>query len=107
MEINDFFYELQKKLETFNINGDLTLHGNCIIWEYSVDYDMFVDEKYDYYDDDYESVYETPSMEENLMDIYSYDVSKIEIAMIELNEIDNWVITNPEITANTITFKIY
>ena len=37
MNISELFEEIQNKFLPEYLNGELTLHGNCIIWTYNLD----------------------------------------------------------------------
>ncbi len=109
MNISELFEEIQNKFLPEDLNGELTLHGNCIIWTYNLDeeeVEIIVPN-----DDEDEDAplfdFESSSSEELLQDAYDEDILLIEQLLDELEESGNWSFSEPEISENIISFKIF
>lgn len=107
MNINELYKEIQNRFQTEDLNGELTLHGNCIHYEYNLDNDC--EEIYESNEDDDENYFsfESSSAEELLQEAYASDKELIEGFLDEIDEIDNWSFSESEIGDNIISFKIY
>jgi hypothetical protein len=108
MNISELFEKLQDKFLPEEINGEFSLHGNCIIWEYNLDNDSeeisisTMDE-----DEEQYFVFEASSPEEILLETHGDVLEQVEFYLDELEELDNWTISESEIVDNTISFKIF
>lgn len=108
MNISELFEKLQDKFLPEEINGEFSLHGNCIIWEYNLDNDSeeisisTMDEDEEQYFD-----FEASSPEEILLETHGDVLEQVEFYLDELEELDNWTISESEIVDNTISFKIF
>lgn len=106
MNINELFEELQDNILD-ELNGELILEGNCIIWSYDIDRDgMPIEEKTDDEDElefDFSSI---KSSEELLQDAYDEDLMSIQTYVDSLDE-DCWTFSDPEIGETVISFKIF
>lgn len=112
MNINELFEKLlQDRFLSEELNGEITLHGNCIIWEYYLENDGEEVEIYtnfeDYYDEEIEFDFKSLSSEELLLEAYDKDLEMIKSYLDKLEEIDNWSFSDPYIIDNTIAFKIF
>jgi len=106
MDINELFEIIQDKFPSEDLNGEFALHGNCIIWTYSLDNDF---EEIEALNDDDESYFgfESKSSEELLQEAYDDDFALLEGLFDELEESDNWSFSDSEINENIISFKIF
>jgi len=110
MNINELFEKLQDKFLPEEINGEFTLNGNCIIWEFTLDCSTHSDETtIPVFNDDeeYEIIYEYSTPEEQLLDEYNKIFEQIELFLDELDELDVWTISDSDILENSISFKIF
>lgn len=107
MNINELFEEIQDKFSFDELNGDVVLVGNCIIWEYDLDNDSKEIPAPDENDDEIVFDFESSSSEELLLEAYNEDIVAIEQLLDELEETDKWSFSEPEICENTISFKIF
>ena len=106
MNISELLEAIQESCFIDEINGEFTLHGNCIIWTYNLDKDSKETESsYDEDDDSY--CFDTASPEELLLDAYHEDLESLEEFLDEIEEINNWTISDPETNENIISFKIF
>lgn len=108
MNISELFEKLQDKFLPEEIVGEFSLHGNCIVWEYNYDdcneevsIPIIDDEEEHYFD------FETSTPEENMNETHTEIVEQVELYLDELDELDNWTISESEIVDNTISFKIF
>ena len=106
MSINELFETIQEKFLPEDLEGEFILQGNCIIWSYNLDNDS-EEIELPSWDEDEEFLFESMSPEELLQDAYIADSEKIEGLLDELEETDNWTLSEPEIIENTISFKIF
>jgi methionine synthase II (cobalamin-independent) len=108
MNINELFEKLQDKSLSEDTNGEFSIHGNCIIWEYcyeeyndNVSIPIFEDYDEQYFD------FETGTPEENMLETYNEILEQLQLYLDELDELENWVISEPDIVDNTISIKIF
>jgi len=106
--LNEFFYD-------DNSNGELILLGNCIIWKYK-NINNTYDNEFDYLLSDYIN-----DEEEDIIDLgltiktndellyEKYDEMKnlMELYISQIDNIEHWSFSNPDIIDNYITFKIF
>lgn len=107
MNINELFETIQNKLLFENLNGEFTLHGNCIIWTYNLDNDSEDIEEPNEDDDEQDFGFESQSSEELLQEAYDNDFAILERILDELEETDNWEFSEPETNKKIISFKIF
>jgi hypothetical protein len=112
MNINELFTNILSKFSTEDLCGEFTLEGNCIVWTYILDnYDNTDDIRSFYCDDEEDDLldfnFESTSSEELLLEAYDTNFQKIEALLDELDETENWTISEPETTDDTISFKIF
>lgn len=111
MNIALLFEKIEERFADDDINGTYALDGNCIIWTYDLDSDCEdVQIPYINEDGDEELFYfdaESVSNEELLQEAYEEDHELLEIFLDELEETENWSISDPDILDNTISFKIF
>jgi hypothetical protein len=111
MNINELFKTIQHKFSPEDLNGEFTIEGNCIVWTYVLDnYDTTNYTRCNYDDDDddlLEFEFESASSEELLLENYECDFQKIEALLDELDETENWTISDSETIDDTISFKIF
>jgi len=107
MNINELFEEIQDKFSPEDLNGELELHGNCIVWTYVLSNDA--EEIPVLNDDDEEQIYsfECSSTEELLQEAYDEDVQLIKEFLDKIEEIDNWSFSDADTIDDTISFKIF
>jgi len=105
MNINELFETIQDEFHSEELNGEFLLDKNIIIWTYIITEDC---EEAEYLDDDEESFnYEVVSSEEALHEAYQEDFTKLEEFLNDIEEIDNWTVSDTEIDDDVIVFKIY
>ena len=108
MNINELFEKIQDKFVPEDLNGEFTLQGNCIIWSYNIINDSEeIDAPSGDEDDELNFSFESASTEELLQDAYIADSEKFEELLDELEESDNWTLSDPETIENVISFKIF
>ena len=108
MNINQLFNKLQEDFITDESIGELTLQGNCIVWSYLLEGDceeVNLSECDD--DDDIYNQFESITSDEILEDISTDYIESIKLFLDELNEVENWSFSDPDIIDDTITFKIF
>jgi len=106
MKINELFEELQDNVLE-ELNGEIILEGNCIIWSYDIDRDgiAIIDDTED--DDDLEFDFDSiRSSEELLQEAYAEDLFSIQSYVDGLEEND-CTFSEPEIGETTISVKIF
>jgi hypothetical protein len=106
MNINELFEELQDNV-LVELNGEIILEGNCIVWSYDIDRDgmPICDNVED--DDEFEFDFGSiKSSEELLQDAYDEDLLSIQSYVDGLGE-DDWIFSEPEIGETTISIKIF
>ena len=107
MNISDLFEEIQDRFSPEDLNGELTLHGNCIVWSYKMESDIEDECESCDIDDDDPISFDCVSCEELLQDAYIEDSEKIETFFDELNQANDWTFSDADIVENTISFKIF
>jgi len=105
MNIDELFEKIEDKYLLENINGELTLHSNSIIWEYSLDDEEI--ETIEIESDELEFDFQSENTEELLLNAYNKDFELLQKILDELEEFDNWAFSDPEIIENSISFKIF
>lgn len=103
MNINELFEQLEEYFAFNELNGELTLIGSEIVWDYSLE--PSVDDNDDDMENEEEDI-EIKSNEEILLDVYDDDIERINLFLDEANEIDYWDISDPEIFDDCISFTI-
>jgi len=107
MEIKELFEKLQEEFQPEDLNGELILHGNNIVWTYKLDDNCEeLENFYGMYEDEISFDFESASSEEILRDAASDDLDLIENFMESIEEIDNWNISDTDIAGEIISFKI-
>jgi hypothetical protein len=107
MDINELLEKLQERFLPEDLKGEFTAHGNCIIWEYNLDNDVEEIEAPNADSDELEFDFESSSSEELLHEAYNKDHELLEIFLDEIDEFNNWTLSDPEINENVISFKIF
>jgi hypothetical protein len=107
MNINELFEDLQDNVLD-DLNGELILEKNCIIWSYDIDRDgaMVENESNDDIDEFEYCFSSVNSSEEILQQAYNEDLSIIETYIAELDDNANWSFSDPKIGESVISFKI-
>jgi len=108
MDINELFDRLQDEGLMDNLNGELILEENSIIWTYDLNKNSKEIEASD--DDDFEEqefYFESSSSEELLLETYDEDLENIQEILDELGETDNWTFSEPETNKTIISFRIF
>jgi len=107
MNINELFELVQDNLDHEEMNGELIIQGNCIIWSCNINSIDDGDEDDFSYDEEDVFSFESSSNEEKLNEYYSEDLETIQRVFDELGEYDNWSFSDPEIIDDTISFKVF
>ncbi len=107
MNINELFEKIQDRFLPEDLNGEFNLHGNCITWEYDLNNDSEEITAPDNDDDELQFDFESESPEELLLNAYNEDTELLESLLDEIEEYDNWSLSEPEIGETTISFKIF
>jgi len=107
MKVNELFEKLEEKFLPEDLNGELQLQGNCIIWTYNLDNNSEEIEPPEGDDDDLSFNFEATSPAELLQDACDDDMESIKGFLDELDEYDNWTFSEPETVGNIISFKIF
>jgi len=107
MNINELYEVIQNELFPDELNGEFLLHGNVIIWSYNLTEDTeeltFLNE-----DDEEETFsFEATTSEELLQEAYQEDFNKLQEFLDNIEETDNWTISDSEIVDDVIIFKIF
>ena len=107
MNINELFEKIQDEYLPEDLNGEFTLAGNLIVWSYDLDEnseDISVDDEDD---EDYGFSFDAESPEELLLEAYREDLELLETLLDEIEESENWTVSEPETIDNLITFKLF
>ena len=107
MNINELFEKIQDEIEIEELEGELVLHGNCIIWTYKLDDAEELEGFYDLDEDEICFDFESTCDEELLQDAYIKDIEKITDIIDQLEELDNCTFSDPETNDDVISFKIF
>jgi len=107
MNINELFEKIQDKFLPEELNGEFQLQGNCIVWTYNIENDSEeipppIDDE-----DELHFNFESISAEELLQEAFNSDSEKFKELLDELDESDNWTISESETNENVISFKIF
>lgn len=105
MNINELFETIQNESLFEELNGEFLLHKNVIIWSYNLAEDS---EEINYIDDDEENrfSFEASSSEELLQEAYQEDLEILQQFLDDIDETDNWTISDSEIVDDVIVFNI-
>jgi len=107
MNISELFEELQDNILD-DLNGELILEGNCIVWSYDIDRDAVPENNNVEDDDDLEFDFTSvTSPEEILQQKYDEDIIIIEAHLAQLDDYADWSFSDPEIGESIISFKIF
>lgn len=107
MNICELFEELQDNIFD-DLNGELSLEGNCIIWSYDLDRDGATPDLEVSDDDDVEFDFaSSTSPEELLRQGYDEDLILIEAHIAQLDDYADWSFSDPELAETQISFKIF
>jgi hypothetical protein len=107
MNINELFEAIQDEFFPEELNGEFLLYGNVIIWSYNLTEDS---EELNFLNDGEEEdsfSFEASSSEELLQEAYQEDFDKLQELLDNIEETDNWTISDNEIIDDVITFKIF
>ena len=108
MNINELFEKIQEGMFLNELNGELIIKGNCIIWTYDLDKNSEeIEAPTDEDGEEPEFSFESASPQELLLEAYHKDLEAIELFLDELEEYDNWTISEPETSDTVISFKIF
>jgi hypothetical protein len=107
MNINELFEKLQDEYLPEELNGEFVLAGNLIVWTYDLDEDSEGISIDDEDDEDNNFSFEASSPEELLLEAYREDLELLETFLDEIEETENWTISDSETIDNIITFKIF
>jgi hypothetical protein len=105
MNISELFEKLQDDILE-ELNGELILEGNCIIWSYDLDRDSAVQD-IEVNDDDEFDFTSATSPEELLQQGYDEDLIVIEGCIAQLDDFADWSFSDSEIGETQISFKIF
>ena len=107
MNIKQLYDILQEETLTEELKGEFNLIGNCIIWSYDLNENSEeIENEIENYDEDYYG-FNNPSPEELLQEAYNDDLNKIETYINDSDEYNEWTFSEPEVSDNTISFKIF
>lgn len=106
MNINEIYETVQNNLKLDDINGELILYNDNIVWSYNL-YDEEIGDDLNYDDDDenYLFNFDYISPEEKMLETYHHDLEVIK-RMLDDYDINNWKFTEPKIFENSISFQI-
>lgn len=107
MDINELFDKIQKKFDEDELRGEFILQEGLIIWSFNLCDDV---DEFDYIEEDNEEYifnYEGECSEEILIEAYHEDVEKTKLFLDEIEEVDNWTLTDYEIVDDVILFKVF
>jgi hypothetical protein len=108
MSINELFDKLQEEGLTEDLNGEMVVKGNCIVWTYDLTKNSEeIDVPNGDEDEEPEFSFEVSSPEELLLEAYNEDVEEIQEFLDEYEEFDNWTFSEPETSETNISFKIF
>lgn len=107
MNINELFEKIQDEIQTEELEGELVLHGNCIVWTYKLDDCEELEGFYDLDEDEICFDFESICIEELLQEAYEKDNEKLTAFIDQLEEMDNWTFSDPETIDEIISFKIF
>lgn len=103
MNINELFEKIQDSFQE-EIKGEYELQGSEIIWMNNVN--AGIEPLDDFEEDEDMFGFETQTTEEVLIESYKEDLEKLEELLDNIEEDDNWDISDYEICENIISFKI-
>jgi len=109
MNILELFKKIEDSDLNININGEFEIHKKHILWKYELK-DFEDDNNNDYYSDDeydFDYGFDSISNEETLLEIYNEDLDRFELFLDEINEFNNFDISEPIIKKTSISFKIF
>jgi hypothetical protein len=107
MNIRELFKEMQETFSDGELNGNIILQKNAIVWSYSLnDSEEGDDDDFEFGDDDDSFDFNTPANEELLQDAYAEDLERIEELLDETDEDCLFTVTDAEITEKRISFRI-
>lgn len=107
MKINELFEKIQNEFQPEDLNGEIVLNGNSIVWTYKLDDNCEeLEDFYSLYEDEISFDFESISSEELLREAQTEDLDKLENFIDILEETDNWIISEAEIADKVISFKI-
>ena len=108
MNINELFEKIQENELSGKLSGELIIKGNCIIWTYDLNKNSEeIEAPSDEDSEELEFDFESSSSQELLLEAYNDDLEAIELFLDELEESDNWTISEPETSDTVISFKIF
>jgi len=108
MSINELFDKLQEEGLTEDLNGEMVIKGNCIIWTYDlIKNSEEIDAPSGDEDEEPEFSFETSSPEELLLEAYTEDLEELQEFLDEYEEIDSWTFSEPETSETNISFRIF
>jgi len=105
MNINELFEEIQDEFIVEDLNGEFLLQGGNIVWSYNLEDSS---EEIDYSEEDEDNMFgfESVSAEELLLEGYQEDLEKLQNKLDEINETDNWELSDPATNDSIISFTI-
>ena len=103
-KVLNLYNDLQLNLSFDEIKGEITKNENEVIWNYNLD--MKDDESDPYYNDNEYCFDFEPTIEEQLNNVYNNDIEIIENIIDDIDSLNNWDISEPEIEDENISFKI-
>jgi len=107
MNISELFEAIEDEFTSDDLNGEFTLLGNVIVWSYNLDDDCEDLPSNDDDDDEYCFDFESQTAEELLLEAHQEDLDKLNELLDELEETDNWTISDAEAVEKIISFKIF
>lgn len=107
MNISELFNKLHENVILEQLKGEFQLQSNCIIWTYDLNNDSEEIEAPSNENEESEDSFEALSSKELLQEAYDEDIKTVYEFLDELDEYDNWTISEPEFTETMISFKIF
>ncbi len=108
MNINELFDKIHENGLSESLDGELIIKGNCIIWTYDLNKNSEeIEAPLDEEGDELEFDFESSSSQELLLEAYHKDLEAIELFLDEIEESENWTISEPETSDTIISFKIF
>jgi hypothetical protein len=107
MNINELFEKIQENFLPEQLKGEFQLQSNRIVWTYDIKKDSEEIDAPNDDDDEAEENFGVLSPEELLQEVYDEDLQAVEEFLDELEEYDNWTLSEPETNETTISFRIF
>ena len=107
MNTNELFENIQEDFITDESDGELTLQRNSIVWSYTLEDDCEDIDLSDCDDEDIYNQFESTTADEILDEVSNNYIEKLKLFLDNLNELENWTFSEPDIIEDTISFKLF